>query len=53
MEKVLFAISFFLFIISYAILILPALIVLIIADLIKEKRPVKMFDPVIMQNFEG
>jgi hypothetical protein len=53
MEKVLFAISFFLFTISYAILILPALIVLIIADLIKEKRPVKMFDPVIMQNFEG
>ena len=53
MEKILLALSFFLFIISYAILVVPALIVLMIADLIKEKRPVKMFDPIIMQNFEG
>jgi len=53
MEKILLALSFFLFIISYAILAVPAVIVLMIADLIKEKRPVKMFDPIIMQNFEG
>jgi len=53
MEKILFALSFFLFIISYAILVVPALIVLMIADLIKERRPVKMFDPIFMQNFEG
>jgi hypothetical protein len=53
MEKVLFALIFILFIISYAVLAVPALIVLIIADVIKENRPVKMFDPVVMQNFEG
>jgi len=53
MEKLLNALNFILFVLSYALLIVPALIILVIADVIKENRFIKMFDNNIMQNFEG
>jgi hypothetical protein len=53
MRKVINALNLILFIISYVILIVPALIILVIADVIKENRFIKIFDNNIMQNFEG
>jgi hypothetical protein len=53
MGNVLNTLNLILFFICYAILILPVFIILIIADVIKKKRFIKMFDYNIMQNFEG
>ncbi len=53
MEKLLNALYLILFVLSYAILIVPALIILVIADAIKENRFIKVFDNKIMQNLEG
>jgi hypothetical protein len=53
MGKVLNALNFILFVLSYAILVVPALIILVIADVIKENRFSNIFDNNIMQNFEG
>lgn len=41
------------FVAGYAILIVPAFLILTIADLIKGNRYLKMPDPGIMQNFEA
>lgn len=53
MGKVLNALNFILFVLSYAILLVPALIILVIADVIKENRNIKMFDTNIMHNLEA
>jgi uncharacterized membrane protein YqjE len=53
MGNLLSALIFFLFILSYAILIVPALIVLVIADVIKGNRCIKMFDTNILQKLEA
>jgi len=53
MEKVLNILSLTLFIVSYALLIIPAFIILLIADAVKERGSVKIFDADMMQNFEG
>ncbi len=53
MVKVLNALNFILFILGYGLLIVPAFIILVIADAIKKNRLIKIFDYNIMQNFEG
>lgn len=53
MEKLLGVLNLTLFIAGYVILVVPVLIILLIADMIKERGSVKMFDTEMMQNFEG
>jgi len=53
MGNVLNGIILVLFVAGYAILIIPAFLVLTIADAIKGNRYFKLPDPGIMQNFEA
>jgi len=53
MGNVLNALIFFLFVICYAILVVPAFVILVIADVIKENRNIKMFDANILHNLEA
>jgi hypothetical protein len=53
MEKILNILNLALFFVSYAVLIIPAFIILFIADLIKKRASVKIFDPDMMHKFEG
>jgi hypothetical protein len=53
MGNVFNALILILFVISYALLIVPAFLILFIADAIKEKRPVRLFDSNIFQKLEA
>jgi hypothetical protein len=53
MRNILNAFNLILFVICYVILIIPALIILVIADAVKENRFIKLLDYNIMQKFEG
>jgi len=53
MGNVLNGIILILFVTGYAIMVIPAFVILLIADLIKESRYFKMPDPGIMQNLEA
>ena len=53
MEKMFNVFNLTLFIVSYAILIIPALLILLIANAVKQRGLVKIFDTDIIQKYEG